>query len=190
MDTYGDNLGEKFAAKSLRQFYEKSAVDMITNKNYEGELKSGGADRLSIKTYGKPSLSTYSGSALSVETLDESEGQLILSQKKAYYFKIQSLTKFEDYCNDVEGTTMDNAAGVLDETIDAYVLGLYADAGSGNRVGVDYTDGTVEVAVTTGVVTGSSTTFTSGMAGLGFKLKGFVENLQISLRPISSLQLN
>lgn len=56
--------------------------------------------------------------------------------------------------------------------IDAYILGLYTDVASGNRVGTDYTTGTVAVAATTGVVTGTGTTFTSAMVGTGFKAAG------------------
>jgi hypothetical protein len=49
---------------------------------------------------------------------------------------------------------------------------LYSDVGSGNWDGTDYTTGTVAVAATTGVVTGSGTTFTSGMVGKPFKATG------------------
>lgn len=56
--------------------------------------------------------------------------------------------------------------------MDSFAFGLYADIGAGNRVGTDYTTGTVTVDVTTGVVTGSGTTFTSAMVGRGFKADG------------------
>ena len=42
----------------------------------------------------------------------------------------------------------------------------------GNRIGTDYTTGTVTVTTGTGAVTGSGTTFTAAMVGLGFKAAG------------------
>src|SRR3990172_388829 len=56
--------------------------------------------------------------------------------------------------------------------MDLFAFDLHPDVGSGNRVGTDYTTGDVEVAVTTGVVTGNGTTFTSAMVGRGFKATG------------------
>lgn len=52
------------------------------------------------------------------------------------------------------------------------MLGLYGDVAAGNRVGTDYTTGTVEVTVTTGAVAGDSTVFTAAMVGRGFKATG------------------
>ena len=88
MDTYGDNLGEKFAAKSLKQFYESTVVDRITNKNYEGQLSAGGADRLNIKTFGKPTLTTYTGADLTkLKSVLENifTNELIYIRDKSYF---------------------------------------------------------------------------------------------------------
>jgi hypothetical protein len=59
--------------------------------------------------------------------------------------------------------------------MDLYILGFYGDVAAGNRVGTDYTTGTVTVDVTTGAVTGSGTTFTSSMVGRGFKATGHTQ---------------
>lgn len=136
------------------------------------EIKGGGADRVNILTFGALALKNYTGTAMTADTPQESEGQLIINQKKAFYFKIQSWTKFASYAEDPTSVLIQDAGKVLKETIDGFVLGSYGDVGSGNRVGTDYTTGTVAVAVTTGVVTGTGTTFTAGMVGLGFKATG------------------
>lgn len=172
MDNYGTNLGEKFAANALAKYFETTITDKITNSDYEASLTPGGADRIHILTFGDLTMNTYAGSALTVETPTESEGDFAPDQKKAYYFKLQSLSKFEEYVNNPESALIERAGKQLAEGADAYVLGLYADVGSGNRIGVDYTTGTVTVVVTTGVVTGSGTTWTSAMSGLGFKATG------------------
>ena len=172
MANYGTNVGEKFAKNSLMIFFQNAIAPDITNQDYEGEIKGGGADRLNVLTFGALSLKNYSGSAMSVDTPSESEAQLIVNQKKAYYFQIESFAKFSSYVSNPESTLIQTAGKTLAETVDNFVLGFYGDVASGNRVGTDYTTGTVAVANTTGVVTGSGTTFTSAMVGLGFKASG------------------
>lgn len=175
MADFGTNVGEKFARNTLKHFYERAIAPEITNDNYEGEIKGGGADRVNVLTFGKLSLKNYSGSAMSVDTPSESEGTLVVDQKKAYYFQIESFAKFSSYVDNPESALIEQAGNELQETVDSFVLGLHGDVASGNRVGTDYTTGTVAVANSTGVVTGSGTTFTSSMVGLGFKADGHTE---------------
>jgi hypothetical protein len=172
MATYGANVGEKFAKNALKVFFQEAIAPDITNQDYEGEIKGGGADRLNVLTFGSISLKNYTGVAMTADTPSESEAQLIVNQKKAYYFQIESFAKFASYVDNPESTLIENAGKRLKEAVDAFVLGLYADVGAGNRIGTDYTTGTVAVATSTGVVTGTGTTFTSAMVGLGFKATG------------------
>jgi hypothetical protein len=139
---------------------------------YEGEIKGGGGDRLNVLTFGALALKDYTGVAMTVDKPSESEGQLIVNQKKAYYFQIESFAKFSSYVDNPESTLIDTAGKTLARTVDNFVLALHGDVASGNRVGTNYTTGTVTVDVTTGAVTGSGTTFTSAMVGLGFKATG------------------
>ena len=171
MDSYGANLSERFAAKTLEKYFETAVQPMITNDDYEVYLSKGGASKISVKSFGNVTVHDYTGANLTVEDATESEGEINPDQQKAYYFRLKSLSEFEDYVNDPKSELLARAVSQLKQAVDTYILGLYADVGSGNRVGVDYTTGTVEVTVTTGAVTGSGTTFTSGMVGLGFKLR-------------------
>lgn len=173
MADYGTNVGEKFAKNALTAFFEQSVAPIVTNQDYEGEIKGGGADRVNILSFGSLTLKPYSGTSLGTpDKPSESEGTMAITQKYAYYFQIESFAKFSSYVNNPESTLIKNAGQVLAEAVDAYVLGKYSDVGAGNRVGTDYTTGTVEVTVTTGAVTGSGTTFTASMVGLGFKASG------------------
>jgi len=172
LDTYGTNLGEKFAAAALEKFYETTVSDKITNSDYVMDLKEGGADRMRVLTFGNITINDYTGADMSVETPTESEGDITLGFKKDYYFKIPSLSKFEAYIKDPESVLLKNTGQLLQEKADNYVLSFYADAGSGNRVGTDYSTGTVTVTVDTGAVVGVGTSWTSGMNGLGFKATG------------------
>lgn len=171
MSTYATNLAEGFSQKVVSLFFEKSIAMDITNQDYEGEIKDK-LSKLNILTFGAIALKDYSGSALSADNADESVGVLTTDQQKAYYFKIQSLQKFHSWIKNPEGTLISTLAKTLAQEIDSFVLGFDGDVASGNRVGTDYTTGTVAVANTTGVVTGSGTTFTAAMVGLGFKAVG------------------
>lgn len=172
MADFGTNVGEKFAKNTLKIFFENAIAPDITNQDYEGEIKGGGADRLNVLTFSALGLKNYTGTAMVVDKPSESEATLIVNQKKAYYFQIESFAKFSSYVNDASSTLIETAGKTLAETVDAGVLALYGDVASGNRIGTDYTTGTVTVDVTTGAVTGSGTTFTSAMVGLGFKAVG------------------
>lgn len=172
MADYGTNVGEKFAKNTLKIFFQRAISPDITNQDYEGEIKGGGADRLNVLTFGALGLKNYTGVAMTVDKPQESEAQLVVDQKKAYYFQIESFAKFASYVENPESTLIDTAGKTLARTVDNFVLALHGDVASGNRIGTDYTTGTVTVDVTTGAVTGSGTTFTSGMVGLGFKALG------------------
>ena len=173
MSDYATNYGEKFARNVLKIFFERSVTDAITNNDYEGEIKGGGADRVNILTLSALTLKTYSGSALSPDTPSESEAQLVINVKRAYYFKILSWSKFISYVQNPESTLIDTAGKTLAEEIDAHVLGKYADVAAGNRVGTDVTSGTITVIVTTGAFTiAGATPVTSGWVGRGIKCEG------------------
>lgn len=172
MATFGTNVGEKFAKNVLAIFFQRSIAVDITNQDYEGEIKGGGADRLNVLTFDALALKNYTGVAMTPDTPSESEATLVVNQKKAYYFQIESFAKFSSYVEDPESTLISTAGKTLARTVDNFVLSFWSDVASGNRVGTDYTTGTVTVDVTTGAVTGSGTTFTSAMVGLGFKATG------------------
>jgi len=175
VENFGTNVGEKFARNTLGIFFERAISPDITNQDYEGQIKGGGADRVNVLTFGALTLKNYTGSAMSVDTPQESEGTLVVDQKKAYYFQIESFAKFSSYVDNPESTLIDTAGKTLAQTVDSYILGLHADVGSANRIGTDYTTGTVAVTVTTGAVAGTGTTFTSAMVGLGFQADGHTD---------------
>ena len=172
MSDFSTNVGEKFASKLVQVYYETAVAPQITNDEYEGTIKGGGADRLNVLSMTAPDLNDYDGTDLTVGDLTESEATLIVNQKKAYYFRIKSWDKFKSYSEDPKDDSMDQEAGKLQEAIDTFVLGLHGDVAAGQRVGTSYTTGTVTITVTTGAVAGDGTTFASGMVGKGFKALG------------------
>lgn len=172
MSAYATNLAEEFAGAAVEKFFETSVTPMITNNDYEGEIKDK-ASRLNVLTFSESQgLQTYTGSDLTLGDVTESEATLNTDQQKAYYFKVKSLDVFKSYVKNPESSLMEEKGGQLQEAVDAFVLGLYTDVASGNRVGTSYTTGTVTVVVTTGAVAGSGTTFIASMVGKGFKADG------------------
>ena len=173
MDNFATHAGEKFAANVITVFYEEAVAPMITNSEYEGTIKGGGADRLNVLSLSEDQgLQNYTGADLTLGAAKESEGTLIVDQLKAYYFGIKSWDEFKSYASDPKSDLIQQKAGELAEAVDAFVLGLYGDVAAGNRVGTNYVTGTVTVTVTTGAVVGVGTTFTAAMVGKGFKAAG------------------
>lgn len=179
MSAFATKLAEAFASRVIELYYETAVSERITNSDYEGEVRDK-ASRLNILTFGALALKTYSGVALTADDLTESNAQLNTDQQKAWYFKVRDLDTFKSYIKNPDGTILEQCRALLAETIDAFVLGLWGDAGAGNWFGTSYTTGTVAVAATTGVVTGSSTVFTSGMVGKPFKATGHTVWYRIS----------
>lgn len=171
MATYPTKLAEAFASKALEIYYTTSVAEQITNQDYEGEIKDK-TSTLNVLTFSKILSHTYTGATMSVDDLTESNGQLVTDQAKYFYFRVKSYDKFRSYIKNPEGTILSQTALELKKVVDTFVLGLYGDVAAGNRVGTDYTTGTVTVDAVTGVVTGSGTTFTSAMVGKGFKALG------------------
>lgn len=170
MPSYATKLAESFAAETIKIYYQKSVIDMISNRNYEGEVKDK-ASKLNVLTFSKIKLKNFTGATMTPDSLTESNAQLTTDQQKASYFQIPSLAKFQSYIKNPEGTILEQIGNELKEVIDAFGLGFYTKAAAGNRVGTNYTTGTVTVD-SSGNVTGSGTTFTSAMVGRGFQASG------------------
>jgi|SRR3990172_5568679 len=171
MAAYATKVAEGFSQKLLLEMYERSLTDVIVNRDYEGAINDVGS-KLNILNFDRISEKTYSGANLTVDDITENNTQLIIDQYKSFYWREKTLSKWLSYIKSPNSTVMAQKADERNKNMDEYVLGLYGDVWAGNRVGTDYTTGTVAVAATTGVVTGSGTTFTEAMEGLGFKADG------------------
>ena len=171
MSDYGTKLAEGFSQKLMLEFYDKNLVDAIVNRDYEGEINDVGS-KLNILNFDRISEKTYANAAMTADSLSENNAQLVIDQYKSFYWKEKVLARWLSYIKNPHATIVDQVAKERGKNVDTYVLGLYADVGAGHRIGTDYTTGTVTVAATTGVVTGSGTTFTSSMVGRGFKASG------------------
>ncbi len=171
MSDYGTKLAEGFSSKVMQQMYDRNLLDSIVNRNYEGEINAIGS-LLNVLDFSKLTEKTYADAALTADSLSENNGQLTIDQYKSFYWKEKTLDKWLSYIKDPHPYIVTQVANERSKNMDSFAFGLYTDVGAGHRVGTDVTGGTVEVAATTGVVTGSGTTFTSTMVGRGFKADG------------------
>jgi hypothetical protein len=167
---FATKLAEAFSAKVMKEVYAMSVYDLITNRDYEGDVNSVGSI-VNILSLARISEQVYTGANLSPASIQEVNGQLKLDQQKAFYWKENTIDKWKSYIKEPKPTIVTQLAQERKKNVDTFVLGFYGKIAAGNRVGTDYTTGTVSIDVS-GNVTGSGTTFTSAMVGKGFKATG------------------
>lgn len=171
MSAYGTKVAEGFSQKVIKKMYENAPIDEIVNRDYEGEINAVGSV-LNILSLNKISEKNYSGSALTADDLTEVNTIFRIQQKKSFYWKEKTIDKWVSYIKNPHSTVLEQVSNERKRNIMTYLLTFWPDVASGNWYGTDYTTGTVTVDVTTGAVTGSGTTFTSGMVGKPFKATG------------------
>lgn len=171
MSAYGTKLAEGFSSKVMEFVYDRNLLNEIVNRNYEGEINGIGS-KLNILDFSKLSEKTYADAALTADSLSENNGQLVIDQYRSFYWKEKTLAKWLSYIKNPHPYIVSQVGNERDKNLDTFALGLYGDIGAGHRIGTSETTGTVTVDVTTGVVTGAGTTFTSAMVGKGFKASG------------------
>ena len=168
---YGTKLAEGFSNKVMLKLYDRNLSDFIVNRDYEGEINEIGS-KLNILAFDKLTEKTYANAAMSADSLYEQNSQVVIDQYKSFYWKEKVLARWLSYIKNPHATIVGQVANERGKNIDEFVLGGYEDVGAGNRVGTDYTTGTVTITTTTGAVVGSGTTFTEAMEGRGFKADG------------------
>ncbi len=171
MATRATTIAQGFSNKLMLEMYDRDLTDIIANRNYQGEINAVGS-KLNILNFDRLSEKTYANSALSADDLTENNATLVIDQYKSFYWKEKDLANWLSYIKDPHPTIVSQVANERNKNKETFLLGFYGDVAAGNRVGTDYTTGTVTVDVTTGAVTGSGTTFTSAMVGKGFKATG------------------
>lgn len=164
-------LAQGFSQRLLLEMYDMSLLDYIVNRDYEGEINEVGS-KLNILNIARITEKTYTGSDLSVDDLYENNCVLTIDKWKSFYWREKTIDNWQSYIKNPHSTVVSQKADERNKNMDVFAFGLYGDVAAGNRVGTDYTTGTVEIAATTGVVTGSGTTFTAAMVGKGFLADG------------------
>lgn len=174
---YATAHGEAFAKQILRNYIATSCAREVTNQVYEGELKRVG-DTVHIPNIQVGDWEQASGLLAEFanwNSLNEQPSTMTADQYYQLQFAVGDYARVVSWVKNPQGTALDDAGRKLKAKIDQSVFGLYGDCAAGNWVGTSYTTGTVAVAATTGVVTGTGTTFTSDMVGKPFKAAGMTK---------------
>lgn len=166
---YATKLAEAFSAKLLEQVYARAIFPLITNTDYNGDVQQG--SKVHIPALARLSEKNYTGVDLTVDDLQEIVATLTVDQAKAFYFKVKTIDEYKSFIKDPKSKTINQRANERKKNVDSFVLSFYPDVAAGNRVGSDYTTGTVAIDAD-GNVTGTGTTFTSEMVGRGFIAAG------------------
>lgn len=167
---YATKLAEGFSQKLIKIIYENAPIDQVVNRDYEGEINQVGS-KLNVLTIQKILEKTYTGANLSPDDLTESNAQLVIDQKKSFYWRERTIDKWASYIKEPKGTVLQQTANERRKNIMKFLMGFWNKAQVGNWYGTDYATGTVTVDAL-GNVTGSGTTFTSAMVGCGFQAVG------------------
>lgn len=180
MAIYPTKLAEGFSQKLLLEIYDKSLLEVIVNRDYQGEINEVGSI-LNILNFDRITERTYTGANMAApDDLAENNAQLIIDQYKAFYWKEDTLDKWLSYIKQPHPTIVDQVAGERNRNMDIFVLGLYPDVAAGNRIGTDVTAGTVTITAVTGAVVGTGGVFVAGMVGRGFRAAGHTQWYRIS----------
>jgi hypothetical protein len=166
----------KFSLKTVELLYNDTLYPFITNTKYEGEIKDSG-DKVRVRTAAKITLSNYTkGQTLVKQDLNPTSEDLEIDQLKYFSFGVDDVDKIQNDIDAINEYAM-NTKRDMSELIDADILNYGRKNVHGdNAVGTDYSTGTVAVAATTGVVTGTGTTFTAAMVGGFFKATGHTKH--------------
>jgi hypothetical protein len=167
----------KFSLKLVEVLYNETIYTSVTNTSYEGEIKNAG-DRVRIRTAAKITLSAYTKQmTLVAQDLNPTDEDLVIDQLNYFKFEVDDVDKIQ---NDIDtiNTYASDAKMSMSELIDTNILdyarknvGMSTGNVTSNAIGTAYATGTVSIA-TTGVVTGSGTTFTAAMVGGYLKAVG------------------
>lgn len=171
---YATKIAEGFSQRLMKETYDRSLVDTVVNRDYQGEINGVGS-KMNILNFARISEKTYTGADLTADSLYENNAVLTIDQYKSFYWSEKTLDRWLSYIKNPHSTVVAQKADERNKNMDEFVFGLYGDVGAGNRVGTDYTTGTVTVDAVTGAVTGSGTTFTAAMVGKGFKADGHTQ---------------
>jgi hypothetical protein len=171
---------KKYSLKTVELLWNETLYTRITNTDYEGEIKKAG-DRVVVRTAQKLTLSAYTkGMTLSTQDLNPSSEELIVDQQYYFKFIVDDVDKLQNDIDEINITAA-NSKRDISELIDTDILSYAWKQVHGlNAIGTNYSTGTVAIAATTGVVTGTGTTFTAAMVGAPFKAAGHTKYYRIA----------
>ncbi len=115
-----------WAAKVMRTLEDNLVAKKICTTDSVGEIKSKG-DTVYFNGLADPTISSYTGSTISYENLQDSRIALIVDQADMFAFKVGDIEKAQANV-DLKGSQAQRAAYGLQKNCDSYIMGLYTQA--------------------------------------------------------------
>lgn len=165
MQNLGAFTPTKFVLKLVQNLYNKTLHRLITNNDFEGEIKQAG-DTVVVRTAAKINLNRYTKNMTLVsQELNPIKEEMKITEQYYFKFEVDDVDKIQNDISAIDKHA-DEAREAIDEMIDTDVIN-YARENviAKNIIGAsDYSTGTVAVSAA-GVVTGSGASFTAEMVG-------------------------
>lgn len=115
---------------NVHQALEDNLVAVrVSNRSYEGEIRNAG-DRVKINMFSDPTIASYTKdtTAITPENLSATQRELIVDQAKYFAFEVDDIDAAQANMSLV-AEPLRRAGYLLADTADAYLLGLYGQAG-------------------------------------------------------------
>lgn len=110
-----------WSAVVMRTLDDNLVAKKICTTEYTGELKQAG-DRVYFSGLEDPTISDYTGSALTYEELNDSQLALIVDQQKSYSFLVDDIDAAQAKV-DLKNSQIKRAAYMLKKAVDTYLIG-------------------------------------------------------------------
>jgi hypothetical protein len=115
-----------WAATVMRALQDNLVAKKICNQEWTGDLKKAG-DTVYFPGLADPTISDYTGAALSYETLQDASLKLVVDQQKSYSFLVDDIDAAQANVN-LKTSQIKQAAYLLRKEVDKFVFSLYAQA--------------------------------------------------------------
>lgn len=132
------NFGIQFSSKVLTKTFQRALTPLITNSDYQGDIKKPG-DRVRILSLPNDILlgDYVVGTDMSSETIVDMQEELVVEKRKYYNFPLDQVELMFSYGQDIPDKLTDNASMVLEKEVDRYNLENYIFAKAGSWVGLN-----------------------------------------------------
>lgn len=185
---YGTTAEKQYAKQAMVELYARTPLLDVVNQDYYPVSDPNGSkvinargQRFVITSLQGQEDVAYTGADVTPQEATEILSELVINNFRAFNTKIPSLSSFKSAIKKPESELMSDTRSRMKRNMFKEVLKMHEDAQRGQLIGKTYSAGTVAVAAD-GTVTGTLTTFTSDMVGLGFYATGMSKTYRIRSR--------
>lgn len=134
-----------WSARILTNLSKTAVGAAICNRDYEGDSLTG--DSVKITSIVDPTISTYDGSDMTPEDIDDATRSLLLDQKKSFNFYLDDVERAQSVNGGaIMQEAIDRASYGLANTMDSYILSAIGSAASSSNPDHQVAEATISTA--------------------------------------------